>query len=61
MCINLVPAKLLNKHFNFPIKKSLIQFCQIDKECDQMETGCLRMMKSCHICIWWLKSISGEL
>ena len=41
-------------------KKIIVNFVRLVKTVTEMVEGCLRMMKSCHICIRWLKSISCQ-
>ena len=38
-----------------PRSRSLVNFVGLEKTVTVMVTGCLRTMKSCHICIKWLK------
>ena len=40
------------------VYNSLVKFLGLEKTVTEMVTGCLRTMKTCHICIRWLKSIS---
>ena len=57
-CVVLV-QRLLTYLPEGKIKRLLVNFVDLVKTVTKMVTGCLRTMKSCHIGIRWLRSISS--
>ena len=43
------------KYFDWKDKRSLVNFVGLEETVTEMGTGCLRTMKSYHICIKYLK------